>query len=69
MKRQRQRKHANLPVSRKYGGGATKIQHNPKEATEKMGINAARKWWFRKFMVKHNKLKKAAQSIGANLGV
>ena len=68
MQAQRQRKHANLPVSRKAGGGATKVMQNPQTATEKMGINAARKWWFRKFNIRHNKLKNAARTINANLG-
>ena len=63
MTRQRQRKHSNLPVSRKSGGGATKVSHDPTGATEKMGINAARKWWFRKFNIRHNKLKNAMNLI------
>ena len=65
MKTQRQRKQANLPVSRRAGGGATKVTQDSE--TAKLGVNAARKWWFRKFNIRHNKLKRAAQSIGANL--
>ena len=41
--------------------------HDPKGGSEKLGINAARKYWVRKFVTYNNKLKEAAQSIGATL--
>ena len=64
----RQRKNIALPVTRRTGQGATQVMQNPKGATEKLGINSARRWWLRKiFMTSHNKLESAANDIGVTL--
>ena len=64
----RQRKNIALPVTRKTGQGATQVMQDPKGATEKLGINSARRWWLRKiFMTSHNKLESAANEIGVSL--
>lgn len=63
----RQRKNIALPVTRRTGQGATQMMQDPKGASEKLGINAARKYWVRKFITYHNKLKEAANTIGVSL--
>ena len=67
MQSKRQRKNIALPVARRAGQGATQMTHDSKGGSEKLGINAARKYWVRKFVTYNNKLKEAAQSIGATL--
>jgi arsenate reductase-like glutaredoxin family protein len=67
MKGKSQRKHAVRPFTRRSGGHAQKA--NPMEGQERLGRNAVRARFVKKLSGRNKALKKAAQSIGAELEV